>query len=87
MVEVKGERGPEGPKKGADASREKTSVTLEKGDDDITPTEGMPIPVVEVPPEVPGSPVPAEGPASPAGPGAAEAPAPPGTPDPPDAKS
>jgi protein phosphatase len=49
VVEVKTGSSGE-PRKPADAAREKTTVSLRattRGDDEITPTEGMPIPVIE----------------------------------------
>jgi hypothetical protein len=101
MVEVKSASSVS--RKPSDASREKTSVSLRamrKDEDDITPTEGMPIPVIEEPPKAPEAPVeaPAEpgtpespavaasAPVAPEVPGTPEAPAAPGDPEAPETK-
>ncbi len=101
MVEVKSASSVS--RKPSDASREKTSVSLRamrKDEDDITPTEGMPIPVIEEPPKAPEAPVeaPAEpgtpespavaasAPVAPEVPGTPEAPAAPGDPEAPEPK-
>jgi len=59
-------RTAEGLKKAADSSREKTAVALRaaRTEDDLTPTEGMPIPVVEDASEPSGTAAPS-GPATP----------------------
>ncbi len=64
-----------GETKKVDTSREKTSVSLrvaKMGEEDLTPTDEIPVPLVATAPETPPSgrdekPVPAEEPAAPSG--------------------
>lgn len=67
VVEVKSVRPTEPPKKGPDVSREKTAVSLRVptlGDEDVTPRDGIEMPVVEDPVGEPAG-KPAEAPGTP----------------------
>lgn len=65
MVEVKAPHAAEHPRKSADASREKTAVSLRaptKVEDEVTPPEGIPIPAAAEPPAPEPAPEPAPAP-------------------------
>ena len=87
VVEVKSEAPAEAPKKRDDISREKTTVSLRTStveEDDITPREGVEIPVIEV---AASEPPPASSEPSPEATGTSETPEASGTPELPETKN